>query len=143
LATAKNGDTVHVHYTGRLEDGSVFDSSEGSDPLEFTLGEGRVIPGFEKAVEGLEVGEDTSATIPPEEAYGPRSDDLVMDISREQLPEGMSPEVGQRLEMKTQEGQTVPVTVTGTSDDKVQLDANHPLAGEELTFDVLLVEIDA
>lgn len=142
MATAKKGDTVQVHYTGRLEDGSVFDSSEGSDPLEFTLGEGRVIPGFEKAVEGLEVGEDTSATIPPEEAYGPRSDDLVMSISRDQLPDGMSPEVGQRLEMRTQEGQTVPVTVTDTSDDTIQLDANHPLAGEELTFDVLLVEID-
>lgn len=141
MANAKQGDTVHVHYTGRLDDGSVFDSSEGRDPLEFTLGQGRVIPGFEKAVEGLAVGDSTEARIPTEEAYGPRSDQLVMDIPRSQLPDGMEPEVGQHLEMRTQDGQAVPVKVTETTEDTVQVDANHPLAGEALTFKLELVKI--
>jgi len=141
LSKVKQGDTVHVHYTGTLEDGTVFDSSDGRDPLEFTMGEGKVIPGFEKAVEGLAVGETTNAILPPEEAYGPRADELIMTVPREQLPDGMSPEVGQQLEMQTQDGQRVPVTVTSVSEDALKIDANHPLAGKALHFELELVKI--
>ncbi len=141
MSKVQQGDTVHVHYTGTLEDGTVFDSSQGRDPLEFTLGEGKVIPGFEKAVEGLGVGETTNAILPPEEAYGPRADELIMTVPREQLPEGMSPEVGQQLEMQTQDGQRVPVTVTSVSEEALQIDANHPLAGKSLHFELELVKI--
>ncbi len=141
MSKVKQGDTVHVHYTGTLEDGTVFDSSDGRDPLEFTMGEGKVIPGFEKAVEGLAVGETTNAILPPEEAYGPRADELIMTVPREQLPDGMSPEVGQQLEMQTQDGQRVPVTVTSVSEDALKIDANHPLAGKALHFELELVKI--
>lgn len=119
----------------------MFDSSEGGEPIQFTLGEGQVIPGFEKAVEGMEVGEKAVAQIPPEQAYGPRSDELVLTVERSQFPEGVSPEVGQGFEMRTDDGGAVRVRVTETRDDAVEIDANHPLAGEELTFDVELVGI--
>lgn len=142
MATAKQGDTVHVHYTGRLEDGTVFDSSKGKSPIEFVLGTGHVIPGFEKAVEGLSVGEETSATVPSEDAYGPRSDELVMDVPVDNFPGSDAPTVGQRFEMRTPDGQKVPVTVTEIGDDTVQIDANHPLAGRKLAFDLELVKID-
>lgn len=141
VAKAKQGDTVHVHYTGTLDDGTVFDSSQGRDPLEFTLGEGRVIPGFETAVEGLEVGEKAETRIPPEQAYGPHSGDLVLTISRDQLPDGLDPAEGDQLEMTTSNGQRMPVSVTGTTEDSVTIDANHPLAGKDLTFAVELVKI--
>jgi FKBP-type peptidyl-prolyl cis-trans isomerase 2 len=141
VATASQGDTVHVHYTGTLDDGSVFDSSEGRDPLEFTLGAGAVIAGFEKAVEGLAVGEKVEARLAPEEAYGPRQDDLVMNVPREQLPEQMDPAVGDQLAMQTTTGQTVPVTVVQTTDEAIAVDANHPLAGKALTFELELVRI--
>ena len=141
MATAKSGDTVHIHYTGRLEDGTVFDSSQGREPLRFTLGEGQVIRGFEEAVEGLEVGEKTSTSIPPELGYGERTDKLVMRLGRDQLPPGLEAEVGQQLEMTTQDGQRIPVAVTDLTDDSVELDANHPLAGRTLNFDVELVAI--
>ena len=142
LAKAKNGDTVTVHYTGRLADGTVFDSSRERDPLEFELGEGRVIPGFENAVRGLEPGASVTAEIPPADAYGEARDELVMTISAEQLPEDMDPQIGDQLEMRTQEGQAIPVRVVALEDDTITLDANHPLAGQELTFDIELVEID-
>ena len=142
MAKAKQGDTVHIHYTGRLDDGTVFDSSDGLDPLSFTLGQGQVIPGFEKAVEGMEEGEKSETRIPAEEAYGPRSEDLVMSVPRTQLPEDMAPQVGDQLEMSTADGQRVPVRVASTSDDAIEIDANHPLAGEALTFDLSLVKID-
>jgi FKBP-type peptidyl-prolyl cis-trans isomerase 2 len=141
MAQAKNGDTVTVHYTGRLEDGTVFDSSRDRDPLEFALGEGRVIPGFEKAVEGMEPGGSTTAAIPADQAYGARRDDLVMTIPNDQLPDDLEPDVGDQLEMRTQDGRAVPVRVTATSEDAVTLDANHPLAGRDLTFDIELVRI--
>jgi len=141
VANASSGDTVHVHYTGRLEDGTVFDSSEGRDPLEFTLGEGSVIAGFEKAVEGLAVGDTADAELPPEEAYGPVRDDLVMAVPRDQLPEGMEPAVGDRLAMQTADGQNVPVTVVAADEDVVRIDANHPLAGKTLIFELELVKI--
>ena len=141
MANATSGDTVHVHYTGRLEDGTVFDSSEGRDPLEFTLGEGAVIAGFEKAVEGLAVGETADARLDPEQAYGPVREDLVMAVPREQLPDGMTPAVGDRLAMQTADGQNVPVTVVEADDAVVRIDANHPLAGKTLIFELELVQI--
>lgn len=142
MGTAKQGDTVQVHYTGRLEDGTVFDSSKGKSPIEFVLGTGHVIPGFEKAVEGLSEGERISATIPSEDAYGLRSEELVMNVPVENFPDGTAPEVGQRFEMRTPDGQKVPVTVTDTGDETVEIDANHPLAGRKLEFDLELVKID-
>lgn len=142
MANAKDGDTVSIHYTGRLEDGTVFDTSQDRDPLTFKLGEGKVIPGFEKAVVGMEKGEEKTTTIPAESAYGPRRDDLLLTVPRERLPEDLDPEVGQQLEMRTSEGQEVPVTVVETGDESLVLDANHPLAGKDLTFEIELVGID-
>jgi peptidylprolyl isomerase len=141
MANAQNGDTVHIHYTGRLDDGQVFDSSRDRDPLSFTLGEGQVIPGFEEAVRGMEPGDEKTTTIPPESAYGPRREELTMSFPREQLPDGLEPQVGQQLNMQTAEGQAFQVTVVGSDDASVQLDANHPLAGQALTFDIELVKI--
>jgi FKBP-type peptidyl-prolyl cis-trans isomerase 2 len=140
MAQAKSGDTVRVHYTGRLEDGSVFDSSEGREPLEFVLGAQQVIPGFEAAVDGLSPGEERSVSIPADRAYGPRREEMVLTVGRDQFPDGIRPEVGQQLQM-SQDGQAAVVTVTGVSDAEVTLDANHPLAGKDLLFDVQLVEI--
>lgn len=142
MSTAKQGDTVHVHYTGRLDDGTVFDSSDGRDPIEFVLGTGHVIPGFEKAVEGLEVGEQVTTKIPPEDAYGPRTEELVLNVGREQFPEGATPQVGQRFQMTTGDGRQALVTVTDIGDEQVEIDANHPLAGRALNFDLELVKID-
>ena len=139
---AKDGDTVKIHYTGTLEDGTTFDTSEGREPLEFTLGEGRVIPGFEKAVYGLQVGQSKTVTIPVEEAYGPHRDDLVLVIEREQLSAGVDPKVGQELQIQTTDGRTVIVPVTEISEDTITVDANHPLAGKDLTFEIELVEIN-
>lgn len=142
MAQAKEGDKVSIHYTGRLDDGTVFDTSENRDPLEFTLGEGKVIPGFENAVKGMSEGETKTARIPSEEAYGSRRDDLVLDVPQEQLPEEIDPQVGQRLQMQAGDGQTFQVVITDVGDDTVEVDANHPLAGEDLTFDIELVEVD-
>ncbi|MDT8342218.1 MAG: peptidylprolyl isomerase [Longimicrobiales bacterium] len=141
MAQAKDGDTVHIHYTGTLEDGQVFDSSQDRDPLSFTLGEGQVIPGFEEAVRGMAKGERRTTTIPPENAYGQRQDSLTLAFPRAELPDGLDPQVGQTLNMQTSEGQNIPVRVVDSTDDTVQLDANHPLAGEALTFEIELVEI--
>ncbi|MEX2473394.1 MAG: peptidylprolyl isomerase [Gemmatimonadota bacterium] len=141
MSEAKQGDTVHIHYTGRLADGTTFDSSQDRDPLELTLGEGAVIPGFEKAIEGMTVGDQKTAEIPVNDAYGPRRDELVMDVPRTQLPDGMDPKPGEQLRMQTPDGQAVPVVVADTSDEAVKIDANHPLAGKDLTFDLLLVKI--
>ena len=141
MAQAKHGDTVHVHYTGRLEDGTVFDSSENQAPLEFKLGEGRVIKGFEEVVDGMQAGESRTTSIPPEEAYGERREDMVFSLEREQLPENLDPEVGQQLQMQLQNGENIPVVVAAISDDDVTIDANHPLAGKTLVFDIELVGI--
>jgi len=141
MASAKPGDTVHVHYTGRLDDGSVFDTSEGREPLEFVLGTGTVIPGFEEAVSGLSIGDEASTRIPPEQAYGLRSEDLVLTVPRESFPEGVTPQVGQRFEMAGADGQRTPVVVTSVESDVVQIDANHPLAGRSLSFELKLVKI--
>ncbi|HEX6902909.1 MAG TPA: peptidylprolyl isomerase [Thermoanaerobaculia bacterium] len=140
MAEAKNGDTVRIHYTGTLSDGSVFDSSQGEDPLEFTLGSGQVIPGFEQAVEGMQPGEKKEVKIPSGEAYGAHNDEWVLVVDRENFPEHIEPEPGQQLEL-SQNGQSFTVTVTEVSEDSVTLDANHPLAGKDLTFELELVEI--
>lgn len=141
MAEAKSGDTVSIHYTGRLEDGTVFDTSEDRDPLEFTLGEGNVISGFEEAVEGMEEGQSKTASISSEQAYGQRRDDLVLSVAKDQLPPDLDPEVGQRLQMQAGDGQTFQVVISEVEDESVEVDANHPLAGEDLTFDIELVEI--
>ncbi len=141
MATANDGDTVQVHYTGRLDDGTVFDSSEGRDPLSFKVGAGQVVPGFEEAVTGMQVGDSKTVRIPPGDAYGERRDELLLDVPSEQLPEGLEPEVGMELGLRGQDGQTTPVRVAAVKDEAVTLDANHPLAGEPLTFDVKLVDV--
>ena len=140
MEQAKTGDTVRVHYTGRLEDGNVFDSSQGREPLEFTLGSGQVIPGFDEAVTGMAPGDERTVTIPSDQAYGPRRDEMMVRVERDQFPDNMEPEVGQQLQV-SQGGQVAVVTVAGISDEGVTLDANHPLAGKDLIFDLQLVEI--
>jgi peptidylprolyl isomerase len=137
---AKPGDTVVVHYTGTLANGKVFDSSEGRDPLEFTLGGGQVIPGFERAVDGMAVGDAKTVTIPADEAYGPRQSELTVTVERSQFPKNMKPAVGQQLQM-SRGGQVFVVTVLEVSEERIVLDANHPLAGADLTFKLELVEI--
>lgn len=141
MTQAKKGDRVKVHYTGKLDDGTVFDSSRDREPIEFTLGAGEVIPGFEAAVEGMEVGETKTTTIPAEEAYGPHRDDMILMVERSKFPPHIEPEVGQQLQLRQEDGQTLIVTVAAVTEDTVALDANHPLAGEDLTFDIELVEI--
>ena len=141
MAQAKNGDTVKIHYTGKLEDGTVFDSSDGRDPLEFTLGEGQVIPGFEEAVLGMTANDSKTMTIPSDNAYGPRREEMVVEVDRDQFPPDVAPEVGQQLQMQRPDGQKMVVAVAEVSESTVTLDANHPLAGKDLTFEIKLVEI--
>lgn len=142
MAEAKKGDTVKVHYTGKLEDGTVFDSSVERDPLEFKLGNGNMIAGFENAVLGMEKGDSKSARIPYQEAYGERREDMKVEVPKTQVPEDLKPEVGQQLSIKQQDGTAVPVVVTDIDHEKIVLDANHPLAGKDLIFDIELVEIN-
>lgn len=138
---AKAGDTVQVHYTGKLDDGSVFDSSAGRDPLEFTVGAGQVIPGFEQAVEGMAVGQTKTVTIPAAEAYGERVAEAVLQVPREQLPPDLEPEVGQQLVMQSRDGRQIPIVVVEVTEDSITIDANHPLAGRDLTFEIELVSV--
>jgi len=140
--TIKQGDTVKVHYTGTLPDGTVFDSSRERDPLEFTLGQGQLIPGFEAAVEGMKVGEAKKETFAPDMAYGPRRDELAFEVPRAQLPAELKPEVGQQLAMQQPSGQAVPVVVASVAEETVTLDANHPLAGKDLTFEIEVVAVN-
>lgn len=142
MAQAKQGDTVRVHYTGQFEDGTVFDSSVDREPLEFTIGAGDVIPGFEQAVVGMSPGETKREKIAAENGYGEHHDEMVLDIDRSQLPPGLNPEVGQELQLTQPNGQPVVVVVTDVSDLTITLDANHPLAGQDLVFDIELVEIN-
>lgn len=142
MAEAQNGDTVHVHYTGRIDDGTVFDTSQDRDPLTFKLGSGKVIPGFEAAIVGMEEGEEKTVTIPADQAYGAHNEELIHEVEKERLPDDLEPEVGQQLHLRTPDEQTIQVEVAQVSDDAVHLDANHPLAGRDLTFDIKLVEID-
>lgn len=141
MAQAKAGDTVKVHYTGTLDDGTVFDTSAEREPLEFTLGEGTVIPGFEKAVTGMKPSETKSFKILAADAYGSYRQEMVLDVDRDQFPADLQPEVGQRLQVGQGEGDSIVVTVAEVTEEKVTLDANHPLAGKDLIFEVKLVEI--
>jgi peptidylprolyl isomerase len=141
IGKAQSGDTVKVHYTGTLEDGTVFDSSIDHEPLEFTIGDGRLIPGFEDAVVGMSQGESKTVEIPADEAYGPYYEELVLVVDRDQLPPDLQPEVGQQLQSQQEDGKIVIFTVIDISESTVTFDANHPLAGEDLTFDIQLVEI--
>ncbi|MBN1347043.1 MAG: peptidylprolyl isomerase [Phycisphaerae bacterium] len=138
---AQQGDTVRVHYTGKFDDETVFDSSDGRDPLEFTLGQGQVIPGLEQAVVGMAPGDTKTATIPMDDAYGPHQAEMVMNVDRGDLPPNIDPQVGQQLQSRLQDGQVIVLTVTDVTEAAVTLDANHPLAGKDLVFDIELVEI--
>ena len=141
MSKAKRGDTVRVHYTGSFEDGTVFDSSSGSDPLEFTIGSGQVIPGVEEAVVGMTEGQEKRERIEPHRGYGGRRDELVFSVARDQLPPGSDVSVGDTLQVGFGDDKTADVQVTDLSDDTMTLDANHPLAGRTLLFDLQLVKI--
>ena len=141
MGQAKPGDTVKVHYTGKLDDDIVFQTSVGQKPLEFTIGDEQIIPAFEQAVVGMSAGESKHVTIRAEEAFGPYREELVQTVERGRFPSDLEPEVGQRLNMSSEGGQGIIVTVIDLSDSNVTLDANHPLAGEDLTFDIELLEI--
>jgi peptidylprolyl isomerase len=138
----ENGTKVTIHYTGTLDDGTQFDSSAGRDPLEFEMGAGMVIPGFEKGVADMAVGEKKSIHIPSVEAYGERREDLVMQFERSQLPEDLTPEVGMGLHMQGPQGQPIPVTITAVEEANITIDANHQLAGQNLNFELELVAVN-
>lgn len=141
MTNAKTGDRVKVHYTGKLNDGNIFDSSVGRDPLEFTIGENQVLPKFEDSVEGMEVGDKTKIQIPAEEAYGVRQENLVVQIPKQNLPSELTPEVGMRLQTQTKEGEVMIVKITDIGDNDITIDANHELADKDLHFEIELVEI--
>ena len=141
MAQAKTGDTVKVHYTGTLDDGTVFDTSKDRDPIEFTLGNKMVIDGFDNAVTGMEVGETKSVSLAPDEAYGQPRDELIGAVERSRLPEDLTPEVGMFLQAQSPDGQVNDVKITEVTDDTITIDANHPLAGQTLNFELTLVEI--
>ena len=141
MQQAQNGDKVKVHYHGKLRSGETFDSSEGREPLEFTVGSGQVIKGFDDGVTGMQLGDKKTVEINVEDAYGEKSEDMIIEFPKEQFPGDMTPEIGQQLMMSNGSGQSFPVTIMEVRDDSVLLDANHPLAGQDLIFDIELVEI--
>lgn len=141
MSQAKEGDKVKVHYTGKFEDGTLFDSSQERGPLEFTVGSGQLIHGFDQGVRGMVVGDKKTVEITPENAYGKRNEDLTTTVKRTEFSKEIVPEVGQQLETQDKDGQQVILTITGIDGDDVSLDANHPLAGKTLHFDLELVEI--
>ncbi len=141
MLLAKAGDKVRIHYKGTLADGSVFDSSEGREPLAFTVGSGAVIAGFDEAVTGMRVGEKKNVVIPVDKAYGERDEEMVMEVPRDQVPPDLEPEIGQRLEVGGINGEMLVVKVIAVTDTCITLDANPPLAGKALTFDIELVSI--
>jgi peptidylprolyl isomerase len=143
MQTAKKGDTVRVHYTGKLTSGEQFDSSAGREPLEFEIGAGMMIKGFDDAVIGMAIGDKKIINIPPNEGYGERNNEMVFDFPKSNFPDDMVPEVGMQLMMNNGAGQQFPVTIAEIKEDVVILDANHFLAGKELVFDIEMVEIDA
>lgn len=141
MSEAKNGDNVKIHYTGKLDDGTVFDSSANQEPLKFTLGKGQVIPGFEQAVVGMSIGDTKTTKIPADKAYGPYRKEMVLEVSKADLPKDIEVQLGQQLQINQPNGQAFVVTATNISESHITLDANHPLAGKDLTFDIKLVEI--
>lgn len=143
MSEAKTGDTVRINYVGTLNDGQMFDSSEGRDPLEFVVGSGQIIKGLDSAIPGMTVGDKKTVNVPCDEAYGQTNPDARQAVPREQIPADIPVEVGTQLQMQTPQGQVVPVTVADVSETEVTLDANHPLAGQDLNFAIELVGIDA
>ena len=141
MSQAQNGDKVKVHYTGKLENGEIFDSSKDREPIAFVVGEGNLIPGFEKAVVGMEEGGSKNISIAPEEAYGERREELVAEVNKSAFPENINPAVGMQLQVTSQNGNPINVIVTDVGEENVTLDSNHPLAGQTLFFDIQLVEI--
>lgn len=141
MTQAKTGDTVKIHYTGTLDDGTQFDSSEGRDPLQFKLGSGQVIPGFDQAVKGMTVGDSKTVNIDAADAYGPRREQMVQEVPRSALPDDLEPREGMALQAHGQDGRVVNLTVTEVGDESITVDGNHPLAGKNLNFDITLVEI--
>jgi FKBP-type peptidyl-prolyl cis-trans isomerase 2 len=141
MTQAKRGDTVKIHYTGRLEDTTTFETSTEHDPLQFTLGEGKMIPGFEKAVIGMKPGESKTVKVPADKAYGPYRKDLIIEVGREKIPPNLKAVVGHPLRIRLADGKTTMVKVIELSESTITLDGNHPLAGEDLTFDIQLLEI--
>jgi FKBP-type peptidyl-prolyl cis-trans isomerase 2 len=141
LAQAKMGDSIRIHYEGSLEDGTVFDTSHGSDPFEFTIGGGMVIPGFDNGVIGMKEGEVKTVSIAPEDGYGKYEAENVLTVEKSQMPDDITPEIGVGLQLHSNDGRTLDVTISSIDGDKVQLDGNHPLAGKVLTFEISLLEI--
>lgn len=138
----ENGQKVTIHYTGTLDDGTQFDSSVGRDPLEFEMGAGMVIPGFENGAKDMQIGESKTIHIPCAEAYGEKRDEMIMEFERSQLPPELDPQVGMGLQMQGPQGQPVPVRITAVADDSITIDANHPLAGQNLNFELELIAVD-
>lgn len=136
----KKGDTVKIHYTGKLKDGNVFDSSRTRDPLEFEVGKGMIIPGLEEAIEGMEVGEKKDVFLEADQAYGQRDENLIVDVPKDKLPEGLEPEKGMPLRVKNSQGRDMQVIVADVAEDSVKIDANHPLAGRDLDFEIEIME---
>ena len=143
MQVVKKGDTIKIHYHGTLNDGSIFDSSKQREPLEFEVGSGMVIPGFDDGVMNMKVGDVKTINIPFNEAYGPVQEEMIIDFPRNQFPEDMQPEAGMQLQMSDKSGQNFPVVVVSANDEIVKLDANHPLAGKDLTFELELMEISS
>lgn len=141
MSTVKQGDTVKVHYVGKFKDGQVFDTSKDREPLEFTIGSGQVIKGFEDAVDGMTQGESKVVDVPAGDAYGDVRPDLVIQVPKSQIPPDLNVEAGQQLQMQTKDGQQIPVVVVETTEEKVVIDANHPMAGKDLTFEIELLEV--
>ena len=141
MQQVKDGDKIKVHYHGKLRNGETFDSSQGRDPLEFTVGTGQVIKGFDQGVMGMQVGDKKTVEIPVGEAYGEKQQEMMIEFPKSQFPEGMNPEIGMQLMMNNGAGQSFPVTVAEVKEESVILDANHPLAGQDLIFDLELVSI--
>lgn len=141
MSQAKAGDTVKVHYTGKLDDGTIFDSSKNRDPLEFKIGDGKIIPGFEKAVTGMAVDEEKTIKLMPEEAYGPHRAELIAKVPKKEIPENLVLQIGQQLKINQKDNPPIIATIVAVTDAEVTLDANHPLAGKDLTFELKLVKI--
>lgn len=141
MIQVKENNTVKVHYTGKLSDGQIFDSSEGKEPLEFTLGQGQLIPGFEKGLIDMKLNEKKTITLAKEEAYGEPNQELIHEVQKSQLPQDMEPQVGMGLVTKTQDGQEMNLVIVDVKEETVIIDGNHPLAGKELIFDLEVVEI--
>jgi peptidylprolyl isomerase len=141
MSQVKSGDTVRIHYTGTLTDGQTFDSSEGRDPLEFTVGSGQIIPGLEAAIPGMTVGDKKTVEVPADDAYGQPDPNAQQAVPRGEIPDDIPLDLGTQLQVQTPQGQVMPVTVVEVTEEQVTLDANHPLAGKDLTFNIELVEI--